>query len=71
MDVVHINGAEPDNVRPTGEASFGVPLGGGPEYEGTRTGWHVLPPGPRHGPNVTGGRMPIVYLLPNGEMEFL
>jgi len=71
LDVVHMNGAGPDHVHPTGEASFCVPLEGEPEFEGTRTGWHVLPPGSRHIPEVKGGRMLIVYLLPNGEMEFL
>ena len=71
LDVVHMNGAGPDHVHPTGEASFCVPLEGDPEFEGTRSGWHVLPPGSRHVPQVKGGRMLIVYLLPNGEMEFL
>ena len=71
LDVVHMNGAGPDHVHPTGEASFCVPLEGKPEFEGTRSGWHVLPPGSSHIPLVTGGRMLIVYLLPGGEMEFL
>jgi len=71
LDVVHMNGAGPDHVHPTGEASFCVPLEGEPEFEGTRSGWHVLPPGSSHIPLVTGGRMLIVYLLPGGEMEFL
>ena len=71
LDVVHMNGAGPEHVHPTGEASFCVPLEGDPEFEGTRSGWHVLSPGSRHIPEVTGGRMLIVYLLPNGEMEFL
>ena len=70
LDVVHMNGAGPDHIHPTGEASFCVPLEGEPEFEGTKRGWHVLPPGSRHVPKVTGGRMLIVYLLPNGEMEF-
>ena len=71
LDVVHMNGAGPDHIHPTGEASFCVPLEGEPEFEGMRSGWHVLPPGSRHVPQVKGGRMLIVYLLPNGEMEFL
>ena len=71
LDVVHMNGAGPLPVHPTGEASFCVPLEGEPEFEGTKQGWHVLAPGSRHIPEVTGGRMLIVYLLPNGEMEFL
>ena len=71
LDVVHMNGAGPDHIHPSGEASFCVPLEGEPEFEGTKSGWHVLAPGSRHIPEVTGGRMLIVYLLPNGEMEFL
>ena len=71
LDVVHMNGAGPDHVHPTGEASFCVPLEAEPEFEGTRKGWHVLPPGSQHIPEVKGGQMLIVYLLPNGEMEFL
>jgi hypothetical protein len=71
LDVVHMSGTGPEHIHPTGEASFCVPLEGEPDFEGTRTGWHVLPPGSRHIPEVRGGRMLIVYLLPNGEMEFL
>ncbi len=71
LDVVHMNGAGPDHIHPSGEASVCVPLEGEPEFEGTKSGWHVLAPGSRHIPEVTGGRMLIVYLLPNGEMEFL
>ena len=71
LDVVHMNGAGPLHLHPTGEASFCVPLDGEPDFEGTHSGWHVLPPGSRHIPEVKNGRMLIVYLLPNGEMEFL
>jgi hypothetical protein len=31
----------------------------------------VEPPGSEHVPTVAGGRMLIVYLLPQGEIEFL
>lgn len=71
IDVVHMNGAGPRHRHPQGEVNFCVPLDGDPRFEATHTGWVVMPPDSVHVPEVSGGEMLIVYLLPQGAMEFL
>jgi len=71
IDVVHMSGAGPRHRHPRGEVNFLVPLEGEPRFEGTTAGWVVLPPESTHVPAVEGGTMLIVYLLPQGEIEFL
>lgn len=71
IDVVVMNGAGPRHRHPRGEVNWCVPLEGEPEFEGCGKGWVVMPPGSVHVPAVEGGLMLIVYLLPQGEMEFL
>ena len=48
-----------------------VPLAGRPTFDGRGAGWVVLPPGSVHVPTVAGGEMLVVYLLPEGAIEFL
>lgn len=71
VDVVVMTGAGPRHCHTSGEIDWCVPLDGTPEFEGCRAGWVVLPPGSVHVPEVRGGRMLIVYLLPAGRIEFL
>jgi len=71
VDVVVMTGAGPRHCHTSGEIDWCVPLEGAPEFEGCRAGWVVLPPGSVHVPEVRGGRMLIVYLLPAGKIEFL
>jgi hypothetical protein len=70
IDAVEMNGPGPHHMHPSGEVNWCVPLEGDPRFEGTRTGWVVMPPGSDHVPAVSGGRMLIVYLLPEGRIEF-
>jgi hypothetical protein len=70
IDAVEMNGPGPHHVHPAGEVNWCVPLEGDPRFEGTRAGWVVMPPGSGHVPAVSGGRMLIVYLLPEGRIEF-
>jgi hypothetical protein len=71
IDVVHMSGSGPRHRHPNGEVNFCVPLEGTPAFEGQRSGWVVMPPGSTHVPRVEGGTMLIVYLLPEGKIEFL
>ena len=71
IDVVHMNGAGPRHRHPGGEVNYCVALEGSPTFDGQGPGWVVMPPDSVHVPTVAGGRMLIVYLLPDGQMEFL
>jgi hypothetical protein len=71
IDTVLMNGAGPKHRHPKGEANFCVALEGTPRFDGEGPGWVVLPPESVHVPTVEGGTMLIVYLLPDGAMEFL
>jgi hypothetical protein len=70
IDVVHMDGAGPHHRHPQGEVNWCVALDGEPKFEGCAAGWVVMPPGSAHVPAVSGGRMLIVYLLPQGQIEF-
>ena len=39
-------------------------------FDGRSRGWCVYPPGSDHRPTVTNGRALVLYLLPEGEIEF-
>ncbi|HVS09873.1 MAG TPA: DUF4863 family protein [Planctomycetota bacterium] len=71
IDVVDMTGAGPAHHHPLGEVNWCVALEGDPRFDGHPPGWVVLPPGSTHVPAVAGGRMLIVYLLPEGRIEFL
>ena len=70
IDVVLMNGPGPRHRHPRGEVNFCVALEGEPTFDGEPPGWVVLAPGTSHVPTVAGGTMLIVYLLPQGEIEF-
>ena len=71
IDVVDMTGPGPRHRHPKGEIDYCIALEGEPTFDGNPPGWVVLPPDSTHVPTVEGGRMLIVYLLPDGEMEFL
>lgn len=71
IDVVHMNGAGPRHRHPHGEVNYCIALDGAPRFEGEPPGWVVLAPGSDHVPTVTGGTMLIVYLLPQGALEWV
>lgn len=70
IDVVHMDGAGPHHRHPQGEVNWCVALDGDPRFDGQPAGWVVMPVGSAHVPTVSGGRMLIVYLLPQGQIEF-
>jgi hypothetical protein len=71
IDVVHMNGAGPLHRHPQGEVNYCIALEGAPTFDGEGPGWVVFPPDSKHVPTVAGGAMLIVYLLPQGAIEFL
>jgi hypothetical protein len=68
--VVHMNGAGPRHTHHEGEVNWCIALSGEPRFDGHGPGWVAFPPGSTHVPTVEGGEMLIVYLLPNGAVEF-
>ncbi|MBN9084607.1 MAG: DUF4863 domain-containing protein [Rhizobiales bacterium 62-17] len=62
--------AGPHHVHTTGEIGMIMPVAGNPLFDGKPRGWYVYPPGSSHFPTVTGGKACILYLLPEGAIEF-
>lgn len=70
-DVVLMGGPGPRHRHPRGEVDLCFALAGDPRFDGQPEGWVVYGPDSEHVPTVTGGTMLIVYLLPQGAIEFL
>ena len=71
IDIVEMSGAAVGaHTHPAGELDLCFALDGAPRFDGRSPGWVVYPPGSRHVPTVTGGRMLIAYFLPRGEIRF-
>ena len=71
VDVVDMaNVAGPHHVHPQGEIDLIMPIEGDATFDGRPAGWLVCPPGSAHRPTVTQGRALVLYLLPNGDIEF-
>ncbi|MDP2312674.1 MAG: DUF4863 family protein [Pseudomonadota bacterium] len=71
LDIVEMSGsAGGAHTHPAGEFDLSFALDGEPRFDGRAPGWVVYPPGSRHVPTVTGGRMLIAYFLPGGEIAF-
>lgn len=60
----------PHHVHPQGEIDLVMPLSGDARFDGHGAGWCVYPPGSGHRPTVSGGRALVLYLLPEGQIEF-
>jgi hypothetical protein len=71
VDVVDMaNVVGPHHVHPAGEIDLIMPLDAEARFDGQPAGWLVYPPGSAHPPTVTGGRALVLYLLPQGQIEF-
>jgi hypothetical protein len=71
VDVVDMTDvAGPHHVHPEGEIDLLLPVDDGARFDGRPAGWIVKPPGSAHRPTVTGGRALVLYLLPDGRIEF-
>ncbi len=71
VDVVHMLPVKgPHHVHPQGEIGMIVPLEGSPHFDGMGPGWYVYEAGSAHHPTVTDGSVYVLYLLPEGAIEF-
>ncbi|KJK24864.1 2-hydroxylaminobenzoate mutase [Burkholderiaceae bacterium 16] len=71
VDVVDMKDiAGPHHTHPNGEIDLIVPIDAGAEFDGRPAGWLVCPPGSAHRPTVTCGRALVLYLLPEGRIDF-
>lgn len=71
VDVVDMTDiAGPHHVHPNGEIDLIMPVDPDARFDGRPAGWLVCPPGSAHRPTVTGGRALVLYLLPEGRIEF-
>lgn len=71
VDVVDMkNIAGPHHAHPEGEIDLIMPLDESAQFDGRPAGWLVCPPGSAHRPTVSGGRALVLYLLPQGSIEF-
>jgi Domain of unknown function (DUF4863) len=71
VDVVDMdNVAGPHHAHPNGEIDLIMPLTSDARFDGHGAGWCVYGPGSAHRPTVTQGRALILYLLPEGKIEF-
>lgn len=72
VDVVDMKDvAGPHHVHPNGEIDLVMPIDGGDaRFDGRPAGWLVMPPGSAHRPTVSAGRALVLYLLPQGAIEF-
>jgi hypothetical protein len=62
--------AGPHHRHPNGEIDLIFPLEDGARFDGRAAGWLVYGPGSAHRPTVTGGCAQVLYLLPQGAIEF-
>ena len=60
----------PHHVHPLGEIDLVMPIDEGARFDGSPAGWVVYPPGSAHRPTVSDGRSLVLYLLPEGRIEF-
>jgi hypothetical protein len=68
VDMADIAG--PHHVHPNGEIDLVMPLEGDARFDGRPAGWVVMPAGSAHRPTVSQGRALVLYLLPQGAIEF-
>jgi len=71
VDVVDMESvAGPHHRHPNGEIDLIMPLTPEAKFDGRGAGWLVYGPGSAHSPTVSAGRALVLYLLPQGAIEF-
>ena len=71
VDVVDMRDiAGPHHSHPNGEIDLIMPIDGAAKFDGRPGGWCVYPAGSAHRPTVSEGRALVLYLLPQGAIEF-
>jgi len=72
VDVVDMeNIAGPRHIHPLGEIDLIMPIEGEALFDGRPAGWMVTPPNSEHAPTVSNGRAYVLYLLPQGQIQFI
>ena len=71
VDVVDMNDcAGPHHSHPNGEIDLVMPLQGDALFDDHPAGWVVYPAGSAHTPTISHGHALVLYLLPEGSIEF-
>ena len=71
VDVVQMSDIKgPHHRHPNGEIDMIMPLTPTAKFDGRGAGWMVYGPGSAHHPTVSGGKAFVLYLLPQGAIEF-
>jgi len=71
VDVVDLKDiVGPHHRHPTGEICMIMPVTEGARFDGMERGWCVNEPGSEHRPTVTDGEALVLYMLPEGKIEF-
>ena len=71
VDVVEMNNIRgPYHGHPNGEIDMVIPVSVGAEFDGQGQGWLVYEPESEHYPTVSTGKAIVLYLLPDGAIDF-
>jgi len=71
VDVVDMTDtAGPHHAHPNGEIDLIMPIDAGATFDHRGAGWLVCPAASEHRPTVRGGRALVLYLLPQGRIDF-
>lgn len=71
VDVVDLHDVVgPHHRHPNGEVCMVMPVDEHADFNGNPRGWCIFEPGSDHFPTVKGGRALVLYLLPDGQIEF-
>ena len=71
VDVVEMNDIKgPHHRHPNGEIDMIMPLTPNAKFDGHGAGWLVYSPDTAHYPTVSDGKALVLYLLPQGAIEF-
>lgn len=71
VDVVRMKDlAGPHHAHPNGEIDMIMPIDAGAKFDGCGVGWLVYDADTAHSPTVTDGEALVLYLLPDGAIEF-
>lgn len=60
----------PHHRHPNGEIDMIMPLAATAKFDGRGAGWLVYGPDTAHHPTISGGEALVLYLLPEGAIEF-
>ena len=71
VDVVSMQDVRgPHHRHPNGEIDLIMPITPGAQFDGCDAGWKVYGPDSAHSPTVRHGAAHVLYLLPEGKIEF-